>query len=303
MTSYRQDGTVGPWAAEKLRCLARYLAAYTKILRKQQWCDGFIYIDAFAGAGRAKLRVPEAGISKSQASLLDDPASDSAVDEEAESYVDGSPRVALTLEHPFTKYIFFEVDQNRIKQLHDLKSEFSSSHDIEIVSGEANDSIQNYVLKPGLYNWRRMRAVAFLDPFGLQVPWKTIEALATTNAIEVIINLPIGMAIQRLLPNSGEFTQEQRERLTEYFGSPEWQEVLYVRSSDLLGETCSKRGDSGELLARWYMKRLAKAFGFAAKPRLIKNSSGGHLYYLIWAGPNKTGAKIADDVLAQGNPI
>lgn len=296
MTSYHQDGTVGPWAVEKLQCLEKYLSAYTTILRKQEWCSDCLYIDAFAGAGRAKLRTSTTTAQSLQVTMLDEINGD----EEAESYIDGSPRVALGLKHPFTKYFFFEMDVERIKQLQEIEEEFSSSRKIKIVSGEANESIQNFVLRQGIYDWKKTRGIAFLDPFGLQVPWRTIEAISKTQAIEVIINLPIGMAIQRLLPNSGEFTIEQRKRLDEYFGSSEWESVLYERSTDLLGESCTKRGDSGELLAKWYAARLEQAFGFAAPPRLIRNSNGGHLYYLLWAGPNATGKKIAKDVLAQG---
>jgi three-Cys-motif partner protein len=192
------------------------------------------------------------------------------------------------------------MDDGRIEQLRELQREFSSSRDIVLVPGEANRSIQEHVLRSGAFDWRRTRAVAFLDPFGLQVPWSTIESLSRTDAIEVIVNLPIGMAIQRLLPNSGVFTPEQHQRLSDYFGSPDWEAVLYETSTDLFGETRFKRGDSGELLAKWYSKRLEATFGFASPPRLIRNSAGGHLYYLLWAGPNATGKEIASHVLNQG---
>ena len=46
---------VGPWAEEKLECLGKYLNAYTTILRKQKF-KGYVYIDAFAGTGKAKIR-------------------------------------------------------------------------------------------------------------------------------------------------------------------------------------------------------------------------------------------------------
>ena len=46
---------VGPWAEDKLECLRRYLSAYTTILRKQRF-KGYVYVDAFAGAGTAKIR-------------------------------------------------------------------------------------------------------------------------------------------------------------------------------------------------------------------------------------------------------
>src|SRR3546814_9615174 len=106
MTSYRQDGTVCPWAAEKLSYLENYLSADTTILRKQGWCTDFIYIDAFAGAGRAKLRTIRTLPQGAQVSLLDDPAGATTADDEAEAYIDGSPRVALGLAHPFTRYFF-----------------------------------------------------------------------------------------------------------------------------------------------------------------------------------------------------
>ena len=34
---------VGPWARDKLERLGKYLAAYTRILSKQPWLEGYIY--------------------------------------------------------------------------------------------------------------------------------------------------------------------------------------------------------------------------------------------------------------------
>ena len=45
---------VGPWAKEKLEALQRYLDFYTKVLKNQPWDT--IYVDAYAGGGRAVLR-------------------------------------------------------------------------------------------------------------------------------------------------------------------------------------------------------------------------------------------------------
>src|SRR5438309_1595055 len=45
---------VGPWAKEKLDALERYLDFYTKVLKNQPW--EAIYIDAYAGGGRAAVR-------------------------------------------------------------------------------------------------------------------------------------------------------------------------------------------------------------------------------------------------------
>lgn len=301
MTSYVTDGTVGPWAREKLECLGKYLHAYTTILRKQTWCESFVYLDAFAGAGKAQLRKYE----KEQAevgSLLS--VSEYVGEEEAETetYVHGSPRVALSIQHPFSEYVFIEKSTKRLDELRGLQKEHGEQRNITLLEGDANEQINQYLLS-GRYNWTKSRAVAFLDPFGMQVPWKTIEALGKTKAVEIILNLPVGMAIQRLLPKSGQFTDEQKQKLTAYFGSPDWESIAYEEKADLFGMFRTKRHDAGHELAKWYQKRLKEAYGHSSRPRLIKNTRGTPLYYLLWAGPNPTGARIAEDVLKQGEAV
>jgi three-Cys-motif partner protein len=303
MTSYVTDGTVGPWAKEKLECLGKYLHAYTTILRKQNWCRGYIYVDAFAGAGTALLR--QYYEQSSEASLIENVAGFvNEQESEAERYVTGSPKVALSLQHPFTEYIFIEKSVARIAELNTLKQQYGETRNVSIYQSDANHAIRERLLGQGRYNWKIYRGLAFLDPFGMQVPWDTIEALGKTNAFEILLNLPVGMAIQRMLPRSGHFEEVQREKLDTYFGSPEWRQIVYEDTQDLFGHSLiTKRHDAGEKLAKWYQERLKGAYGFSSRPRLITNTRGAHLYYLLWAGPNKNGAKIAGDVLKQGKVI
>ena len=148
--------------------------------------------------------------------------------------------------------------------------------------------------------WEKLRAIVFLDPFGMQVPWNTIELLAETRAVEVFVNFPVGMAIQRLLRRDGRFTSRQRAKLDQYFGSPEWFPVVYQEDHGLFGKQLTKASDSNEALTKWYRTRLAKIFGYASSARLIRTSANHPLYYLIHAGANPTGAKIAEHILRQG---
>jgi three-Cys-motif partner protein len=39
-------------------------------------------------------------------------------------------------------------------------------------------------------DWRSHRAVLFLDPYGMQVEWQTIEAIAKTAAIDLWLLFP-----------------------------------------------------------------------------------------------------------------
>jgi three-Cys-motif partner protein len=286
---------VGPWSREKLECLRKYLDAYTTILRKQNF-KGYFYVDAFAGPGSLTVRKSRAK-NVTQQSLFE-VAEHYAADPEAAAYIDGSPRVALGIEHPFTDYVFVEVDPERIAQLEKLKGEFPSKR-IHIRSGECAAYLEG-LLERNRGRWRQWRGVVFLDPFGMQVPWRTIAALGKTRAIEVFLNFPVGMAIQRLLKRSGEFSAKERSKLDSYFGSSEWYDLLYRRETDLLGGTIEKIDASGDALVKWYRARLKTVFGHVSAAREVQNTRGRALYYLIFSGPNKTGAGIANDVLRQG---
>ncbi len=41
--------------------------------------------------------------------------------------------------------------------------------------------------------------MVFLDPYGMQVEWSTIEALAATKAIDLWYLFPLGVGVARLL--------------------------------------------------------------------------------------------------------
>lgn len=297
MTSYNRDGKVGPWAREKLRYLEKYLTAYTTILNKQKF-RAYFYIDAFAGGGRAPLRSESIQHQTGSSDIL--PGLGLEQEQEVLEYVDGSPRVALGIQPPFTQYVFIEQSRERANALNRLRTEFPSRK-ISVYQEAAEHVIENKILSSNL-NWKNYRGVIFLDPFGLQVKWSLLEEIAKTGALEVFINFPVGMAIQRKLARDPRrLSHSDLERLNEYFGSSEWFDVVYRGTNDLFSDkTLAKNRDAGEALAEWYQSRLTSVFGYGARPRLVKNHRGAHIYYLLFAGPNPTGAKIADYILQQG---
>jgi hypothetical protein len=61
-----------------------------------------------------------------------------------------------------------------------------------------------------------------------------------------------------------------------------------------------KRPGALDALLAWYRSELEKTFGFVSQPRLIKNTRGGPLYYLLWAGPNEAGLKGANYIMKMG---
>jgi three-Cys-motif partner protein len=283
---------VGRWAQDKLDRLRAYLCEYTKILSKQAWAKT-VYIDAFAAAGRAALRPTEPAAQK-KLSIVDD----------AQAVIDGSPRVALDVEPSFNQYVFIEQNAERLRHLRELEQEYAGRRQIRVHEGDCNQYLTKHLTGLDLKK-KGWRGVVFLDPYGMQVPWETIAALAATGAMEVFINFPLGMAIQRLLKTSASLNKAERKKLDTYFGDPSWYDEVYEeQSADMFGEVRTKKGkDAGRKLLDWYRARLKLHFGHVTPGYLVKNSAGGDLYYLLFAGPNATGAKIASHVLGGGTKV
>jgi three-Cys-motif partner protein len=289
--------SVGPWAREKLNALGQYLNFYTTVLKKQgHWLRGTIFFDAFAGAGLARVRTNE---DKSVPAGLFSSVMELSAAEIA--FLKGSPRVALDIVNPFTRYIFVDRDPERIAELNALKLEYEGKRTITVQQNDANAALREWLASS--IDWRVHRAVVFIDPFGMQVPWSSIEALARTKAIEILINFPFGMAINRMFTRSGLIDATWQASLDEFFGSGEWRTIVYEETKDLFGSRRNKVDDAERRVLLWYSERLRSGFGHVSTARLIRNTRGNPLYYLIWAGPNATGLKGAEYILRKGERL
>lgn len=290
MKKDHRENTVGPWAAAKLDALEEYLKFYGTALNKQSFTR--VYIDAFAGACLAKVR--GTGLPVDPSPFFDEP-DDSEAQEE---FILGSPMRALNVPNGFHRHYFFDLDETRAETLRAVTEERNG---VIVQVGDCNPLIRN--LAPSLRS-RNIRGVAFLDPYGAHLEWATLEALADTGTMEVVVNFPLAMAINRLITRSGEVPERWADQLTACFGTDEWRTIAYSREVDLFGnEVTTKNGDVAERLLDLYVSRLRTLFPFVAKPHLIRNTRSSPLYYLIWAGPNKLGLKGADYILRQGEKV
>jgi three-Cys-motif partner protein len=267
-----QYDTIGPWSEDKLQLLRKYLIAYVSIMRNQTWCrNGYHYIDAFAGTGKPQSRGPE-------------------------RFVDGSPRVALTIDYPFHSYTFIEKSSWRVRHLRELKKEFPD-RDIQIYEEDCNRVITSKItphIRYECYN----RGLIFLDPFSMSVKWRTIEQIAKTRALEIFMNFPV-MALNRtVLPNDpNTLTDEQIERMNHFWGSTEWRGDIYQEVPTLFGSAEIKiHRTTGKRLGKLFKRRLETLFRHVTYPLVMTNSRNAPLYCLIFAGQNATGANIVRDI-------
>ena len=285
----------GGWTDEKLERLKRYLIAYMKIFTKNEKARFFTtnYIDAFAGTGyRAESGDPSHGPD----TLFDD---DTLC--EVASYGQGSARIALEIPEPFDKYTFIERDPNRASVLYDLKQDFPErAGSIKIITGDANERLQAICQEA---NWRRNRAVAFLDPYGMQVKWSTLEAIASTEAIDMWLLFPLGQAINRLLTRNKIPEGPWAKRLTETFGTQEWQKAFYRRNSEQQSLFSSSdhhvmKDANYKGIAQFFLDRLGSIFhSVAPNHYLLRNSKNVPLYLLCFAAGKPTGVPIANHLL------
>ncbi len=213
-------------------------------------------------------------------------------------FITGSPMRALNVPHGFHQHYFFDLDESRVEA---LRAAAKDRDGVSAQVGDCNPLIRD--LAPSLKD-RNIRGVAFLDPYGAHLEWATLEALASTGTMEVVINFPVAMAINRLITRSGDVPEKWSDQLTACFGSEEWRDVAYSLEKDLFGdEVLTKHGGVSERLLDLYIGRLKKLFPHVATPRLIRNTRNAPLYFLIWAGPNKLGLKGADYILSQGEKL
>jgi three-Cys-motif partner protein len=139
--------------------------------------------------------------------------------------------------------------------------------------------------------------VLFLDPYGMQVEWQTLEAIAKTQAIDLWVLFPFGIGVNRLLTTSGDIPEAWRHRLTSLLGTDAWDRELYQvkRSENLFGEPEEHRVKAKlDAIGRYFVERLKTIFpGVAEHPGVLRNSSNSPLYLLCFAASNRRGAPIA----------
>jgi three-Cys-motif partner protein len=287
----------GDWTNEKLERVRKYLAAYTIIFDRNPRARNLIpiYVDAFAGTGYRS----ESRQKRNKALLFPE-----LIEPDADAFLKGSARIALEVEPSFKRYLFIERNPKRVQELEKLKKEFADKADrIRIVEAKANDYLKRWCAQT---DWNVCRAVVFLDPYGMQVEWSLIEALAMTRAVDLWILFPLGVAVNRLLTKGELPPVEWAQALTRILGTDEWEKAFYGPrqvTQTLFGEEEIQVKDADfDKIGNFFVKRLKSVFTkVAGNPLPLRNSRNVPLYLLCFAAGNPKGAptaiKIAQDIL------
>lgn len=275
----------GHWSDRKLQALGAYLSAYSTALKNTPF--RLVYIDAFAGAGSRPIPQSDS----TDYSLF---ADEGQTGENAE-YRHGSPLIALKNQPPFHEFIFIEQDADSLSklQLEVAALPEANGKSICFMEGDANDKL----IEITRMSWKGRRAVAFLDPFALQVKWSTLKAIAETQAIDMWLLFP-AMAVNRMLPQNGMIPETWEARLNLLFGEADWRNIFYRKTAetDMFGEQFpdTKVPQIFQNLSDYVTQRLAAVFAKVhERPLLLKNRTGSPLFLFCFASGSPTGAPIA----------
>ena len=210
----RTDHEFGDQHTElKLSIVEKYLKFFTTALRGK--FDELWYIDAFAGTGERTIKHEQRA-----AGLLD------AGEPERIERRRGSAKIALDVQPRFDFIVFIERKPSYAAALEELAAN-NPGRRITVVKNDANDALKSLI---AANSWRSTRAVLFLDPYGMQLDWSTLEKVAATKAIDVWFLFSLSGLYRQATRQLVDIDRHKRAALTRMFGSDAWEAELYPRT-------------------------------------------------------------------------
>jgi len=250
----------GPWTQIKLDLLRRYLISYNKALQNKpspQRQFTRIYIDAFAGTGECEIRT----------------------DEQTVATIAGSAKIALETVPAFDEVHLVDLNPAHVEELNRLASMYSTT--VEVHLDEANSAINKLLAR----NWKNSRGVIFLDPYGMTVPWTTLERIAATKALDVWYLFPLSAIYRQAATNFAKVDPGKAKALDAVLGTQDWRVHFYQEDAQaglLSAEQDKVRTYGSTEIALYVRDRLAQVFiGWVSEPLYLRSTKDAPLFALF----------------------
>lgn len=289
-----------PDTPKKLRCLREYLQAFSIALRNQNFAC--IYVDAFAGSGsRTEIRpaLPLFGPEFAEPEEISTP---------------GSARIALEIDPPLNTVVLIEQDTSRFAELDAMAKSFPDRK-IVLRKGDANELVQRLCAKTP---WRGpntvargIRGVVFLDPYGMEVSWSTVEAIAKTEALDCWYFFPLSGLYRNAPHDPTRLDEGKQATLDRVLGTTDWRDRWYnheIAPKEIF-ETKAQAVRRADVAAieSYVKERLETVFkGGVLDPIRLHHKNGAPLASLFFAVSNPSDAavrlatEIASHILKRG---
>ena len=257
------------WTVGKIYFLARYIARFIVSMKglRQHW-HSINYIDLFSGPG--KNRSPDGKI------------------------ILGSPLIALTQKQLFDRYYFSDLDENNIIALRQRCNKYTEhtkimfkAEDANIFVDEVVDDIKKNDSKFESGKWSSSLNLAFLDPNGLELHWRTVARLAELRTDLIIYYSQMGISRNVL----NEINLPPDTSIDLFFGDTAWRNIYKNNPPD------NKR--LHRALLDYYKNKLGD-FGYKVEDPLdepvFRNSKEAPIYRLLFVSKHPLGNKFWTDV-------
>ena len=192
---------VGPWAERKYSLLGAYCDIFTSSMRNK-W-DKLIYLDLFAGAGFARIR-------------------------NKDKIIKTSSLISMSIPTKFDKYILSEMDTGKYNSLSERVNREYSDLKVCLFNGDTNENIDLIISEiPKSTFEKRVLCFCFVDPFSINLDFRTIEKLAE-HRIDFLILFATGMDINR---NMGIYYEGDDEKVEKFLKNPKDRKSTRLNSS------------------------------------------------------------------------
>lgn len=303
MKSKTKKSWGGKWTEEKLDAFEKYVKAYLTIMNKHRDAYGWklLYFDGFAGSGTRNQEDEE-----QEVKIAYDLFEEEITIEDLNVYEGAAERVVkieASKIRSFDHFYFVDKNEESCKALEQKLESYNTNGKKHFLTKDANDAVK--MLANTLRKNNDCKALAFLDPFGMQIDWTSIETLKDLS-VDLWILVPTGVIINRLLERKIDQQKglAHADKLQTFFGMPEDEikSLFYTEElmPTLFGEetVITKTKNSIRKIAQLYIERLKDVFPYVTEdPLVLFNNHNVPIYHLVCASKNKTALKIAQDII------
>lgn len=204
------------------------------------------------------------------------------------STFNGSVRVALNIQPPFTRLAFFEKDPAKASRIDAEIGKIDPMGSRALVyKGDCNENVDQIYID--FKDYRSKPTFVFMDQQGAEISWSTITKLSqfrigsTKSELWILMNpASIARGIK------GSKYEDFRENVDLLYGSHEWSDIYRAQESGILNPTQVR--DEMINLFRWQLERtLGYRFTLSIP---MNNERGFPLYEMVFATDNAVGMKI-----------
>jgi len=252
---------VGSWALTKHKKIGYYAGLFATSMKKSWDCR--VYIDVFAGAGKARI-------------------------EGTNKIIPGSPLLALNIDDPFHKYIFCDNSPENIGALKKRVQSYFPKRECTFILGDSNDNIEDILKEiPRFSKSYKGLTFCLVDPYkAADILFQTIRKIAERIFVDFLILIPSYMDINR---NRTNYLKSNNVCMDRYLGTEIWRQNWK--------QIGPRKKDFGLFIAEEYclqMKNLGYLFESRSDLHLVRMETGKNLplYHLAFFSKHKLGLQF-----------